>query len=382
MSIDFQQLETELAENGSESLLNRLVDELREKKMFGELFEALKMRVRCQIGLPLMYTENGDELNEDQRTALEAGLLDACRDVGESLVRIGRLREGWMYLRPVGDKSAAMKVFREVEPDEDNIEEMIEVCLHEGLDVERGYKLVLEQYGTCNAITTFESGVRGLPQADQEIAAQLLVKHLHSELATTLKSDIAQQEGAEPTEATIGKMVADRDWLFGEYSYHVDTTHLASTVRFARICSDPETLCLALDMTHYGRRLNEQFQFQGDEPFVDQYPSHALYFEALLGENQEQALAYFRDKAANLDAVEWSTIAIDTYVDLLAKMGKHREAIEAHIDMTPPNARPAGQAPSLLELAEGADDFTQFLDYCRKHDDLLGYATGLLLQQK
>ena len=169
--------------------------------------------------------------------------------------------------------------------------------------------------------------------------------------------------------------------MFGEHSYHIDTTHLASTVRFARLCADPATLRLALDLTHYGRRLNEQFQYQGEEPFLDQYPSHALYFQALLGENQEQALQYFLDKAQTLDAAEWSTIAIDTYVDLLAKLGRHREAMDAVIELTPAGARPAGQAPSLLELAESAGDYTQFLDYCRKNEDLLGFATGLLLKQ-
>ncbi len=381
MSIDFKQWETELSENGCEALLNRLVDELREKEMFGELFEALKMRVRGQIGLPLLYAESGEELDDTQSAALEAGLLDACRDVGQSLVRSGRLRDGWMYLRPVGDKAMARKVFGEVEPDEDNMEEMIEVCLHEGLDVARGFALMLEQYGTCNAITTFESGVRGLPPADQAAAAQLLVQHVHDELSSTLKSDIAQQEGSEPSESTIAELSADRDWLFGEHSYHIDTTHLASTVRFARLCADPATLRLALDLTHYGRRLNEQFQYQGEEPFLDQYPSHALYFQALLGENQEQALQYFLDKAQALDAAEWSTIAIDTYVDLLAKLGRHREAMDAVIELTPAGARPAGQAPSLLELAESAGDYTQFLDYCRKNEDLLGFATGLLLKQ-
>ena len=88
--------------------------------------------------------------------------------------------------------------------------------------------------------------------------------------------------------------MADREWLFQDNAYHIDTTHLASTVRIARVLADPADLRLALDLTEYGRRLSQQFQYQGDEPFVETYPSHALYFQALLGENVEEALAYFQ----------------------------------------------------------------------------------------
>ncbi len=379
MSIDFQDLEKIHAEGGKEALLDRLIDELRQQRKFGELFEALKMRVRGQAGLPWLYSDNGDDLNEAQQETLEKGLLDACREVGTLLMKHGQIREGWMYLQPVGDRAAVVELLGELDPDDDSLEEMIDVCVHQGVDVERGFGLVLEHYGTCNAITTFESIIYGRPKDDQQKAARLLVQHVHDELATSLKADIAQQQGEAATETTIADLVADRDWLFGEYSYHIDTTHLASTVRFARLCDDEATMKLALDLTAYGRLLSEQFQYDGDEPFLDQYPSHALYFQALLGIDVEEGLAYFLEKAKTIDAREWSTIAIDIYVDLLARLGRYQEAIAAAIELTPDDARPSGQGPSLLELSQDAEDFTSYLDYCRKNQDLLGFATGLLV---
>ena len=34
-----------------------------------------------------------------------------------------------------------------------NIDELVEVLLQEGVDVERGFQIVLDSYGTCNSIT-------------------------------------------------------------------------------------------------------------------------------------------------------------------------------------------------------------------------------------
>lgn len=62
------------------------------------------------------------------------------------------MREGWMYLRPVGDCKAAAAAIAKPKPTKSNIE-LVDVCLREGVDVERGFRLAPEN-GTCNAITT------------------------------------------------------------------------------------------------------------------------------------------------------------------------------------------------------------------------------------
>ena len=79
---EFDRLEQELADTGVDGVLDQLVAQLREKKKYHELFEALKMRVRHRLGLPITYSDSGDELDEPQRNGLEEGLIDACREVG------------------------------------------------------------------------------------------------------------------------------------------------------------------------------------------------------------------------------------------------------------------------------------------------------------
>ena len=141
---EFEVLQTELAAGGVPAVLERLVEQLRTKSRYHELFEALKMKVRLEIGLPVQYDESGDELDEATRLKLEEGLVDACREVGMLMIQDGAIREAWMYLRPVGDRAAAAAALAEVESTDENLDEMVEVCLHEGVDPARGFRLVLD----------------------------------------------------------------------------------------------------------------------------------------------------------------------------------------------------------------------------------------------
>ncbi len=211
-----------------------------------------------------------------------------------------------MYLRPVGDKQLVASALEKVAPTEENMQDLIEIGLHEGVAPALGYGLVLQHYGTCNAITTFEGAVLARPRGDQQACAAALVKHVHAELLANLRADIARQEGREPSEASLAALVADRDWLFGELNYHIDTTHLAATVRFARLLEDPELVRLAHDLTEYGRRLHEQFQFAGEPPFEEVYPAHGLFFAAQLGEKVDEALEYFAKRAKRPTSTKWA----------------------------------------------------------------------------
>jgi len=373
----FCELDAALDEGGVEAVLQRLAEHLRHQGKYPELFEARKMQVRHRLGLPVDYRDTG-ELDEETGRRLEDGLLDACREVGMGLLAAGHVREGWLYMRPVGDRAAVARALADIEVDHGNVESVIEIAFHEAVDVELGFRLILKHFGTCQAITALESSGQQLNRADQRRAAELLVAHLHAELSGNLRAEIARHEAARPAEATLAELVADRDWLFGEYSYHIDTTHLASTVRAARILRDEAPLRLAADLTEYGRCLHDSFQFAGEEPFVDFYPSHRLFYRASLGEQVDEALAFFRDKAETTDVQQHGTFAQEVYVELLARLGRYPEAIEAAIALQRTGVPWLGFAPPLLELSKRAGDYRRMRAYCREQDDLLSYATALV----
>lgn len=378
----YDELESTYAKQGVEATLDRLIVELRAKKSYHELFEALKMRVRRDLKLPLLYSESGDQLPPAERTRLEDGLIEACREVGTMLIKDGRLREGWIYLRPVGDRAAAQALLAAVEVDEDNVEDLIEIFLREGVDPAKGFELLLKNYGTCNAITTFDSELSRHDKAAQRAAARLLVKTIHRDLIANVQADIARQQTGHPTETTLEALVADRDWLFLDNAYHIDTTHLAATVRAARLLEKPEDLRLALDLTHYGRHLAKQFQYPGDEPFADQYVAGGLWFQAQLGENVEAALDYFRQKAETCDIAHHGTVPAESYVELLARLERYTEAINASIKYLPGNQPRLGICPSLLELAELSGLYTLVIRHTREQQDLLAYTAALIKAKK
>ncbi len=367
-----------LQTGGIQAVLEQLERQLRAEHKYHELFEVLKMRARFEAGLPLLYSEAPEAIPAAQRQRLEDGLLAACREVGTLLLQSGAVRQGWLYFRPVGDTAAVREILQKVAVTDANVDELVEVLLHEGVDTERGFRIVLEKYGTCSAITSYDTIVAQRSKKERQQAAALLVEQLYRELREALQHDIQRQQGVIPREETIADLVADRDWLFGEFAYHVDTTHLASVMRCARVLDERRYVELARDMTEYGRRLSPQFQYRSEEPFADTYPAHALWFDALLGRRVEEALAYFRRKAEELSVDQHGPLPRETWIDLLVRVGRPAEALEEALRLLPDSGPSIGVAPSVWELGQMAGDFGPIMDYYRRSGNLLGYATGLL----
>ena len=128
-STPFDELQRISEESGVDESLEFLESHFRDNKEFFKLFEVLKMKCRHQLGLPLIYSRQPDDLTDPQQRELEDGLLSACREVGTLFFESGMIQEGWMYLQPVGDKRLNEKLVRSIESDQGNIDALIEVAL-------------------------------------------------------------------------------------------------------------------------------------------------------------------------------------------------------------------------------------------------------------
>ena len=377
----FQQLQQRQSDPAG--MLDCLVEHLRRTRQPMELFEALKMQTRHQLGLPLVPVPDEPSRPEDVERQMESGLLDACREAGTMLLEDGRVAEGWMYLRPTGDIALARRLLQSIPIDDDNYDQMIQVLLHEGVDVARGYQAVLDQQGTCNSITTFEQSLASRSKSDRQLAAARLLDHLYAELVESVRGDIMRREPPAAEDESLMDMLESRPWLLGEGGYHVDTTHLQSTVRIAAVLDDPAQWRKAWELTQYGKRLHHQLQYPGDEPFVDFYPAYATFYSVLLGKDVEAGLKQFERKARGVDPLQHGTGAIETYVDLLDRTGHHRLAIEAAIELMPDEVPSQRIVPLLIEIAQRAGhqdaeaSFDAITAYCRRRNDLLGHAASL-----
>ncbi len=190
----------QLAEQqGIEKTLDFLEDRFRTEHEYFKLFEVLKMRCRFRLGLPLIYRQQPDDLDESRQRELEDGLLTACRDVGTLLLEAGRIQEGWMYLQPLGDRQLVRRLLRSIETNEQNIDTVIDIAVSQGAAPDYGFGLLLQHYGTCNAITTFDSQAGRFDKTIQRMMAEQLLRHLYSELCQNIRRAVEQK----------GKTVAD-----------------------------------------------------------------------------------------------------------------------------------------------------------------------------
>jgi hypothetical protein len=390
----FDQFKATRQADGVAASLDLLATSLRDAGRYHELFEARLMSARHALGRPVNDRTSLDDLPANVRDRLEEAYLEACREVGTAFLAQNRLREAWMYLRPLGEKQTLAEKIAQVAVTPENVDLLVELSLHEGICPARGYELVLEHYGTCSAITMFDSAAQGRTRDERAQLAQTLVRHLHRELSTNLRADLARRgvAGQLPTgtklpdedQATIPELVADRDWLFADLNYHVDSSHLASTVRIARLASDDApTLQLAWELCEYGRRLAAPYQFASEAPFRELYVDSGRYFRALLGEDVEEALEFFaaqaRATASDDTGHEGSNpMSAEIYVALLAHAGRAEEALAASLALLPVGAPSIDIAPNVWELAARAGRFDLVRDACRERGDLLGFATALV----
>ncbi len=387
----FAQLAAEINARGVSAALESLAASLKADKNYRDLFTVRQMQVRERFGLPVIDVGQTRDLPEPQRTQLEDEYVVACREVGLLLLAEGKLREAWMYLQISGDKAAVRGQLAAMEPTDQNTAEIIELALYEGVAPKRGLELILSSHGICNTITTLDGVLPNLSRDEQAEAAGLLVRHLHAQLLDNVRADIERQQGKLPQEMTLAGLLADREWLLEGGNYHIDTSHLSSVVRFARMSDEAETLRLAVDLTEYGRRLHTQFQFSGEEPFADYYPSHALFLGALLAQAEhsdhasgaaradviDQAVVFFRERAEKTDIEASGTAAVEFYISLLARLQRFDLAMDELNNMIPAGKPTMGIAPHLWELAERSGNYQKMADICQSRGDLVGFTGGL-----
>jgi hypothetical protein len=364
-----------------DALCARVAQTLAASGDLHRLFDLRLLQERRRLGLALDRRTPIDEIEEPLRSQLEAAYLAACREVGELLLDAGRLREAWMYLRPAGDKLAVRQRLARMTPDEQQVNELIELALYEGVDPERGYAWLLGRQGTCSAITTLDGLEQQLSVADLKACAAVLVRHVYNELHGNMRGHLHRLAGSAPAELSVLQLIDQHPELLEGGNYHLDPSHLASAIRYARLLAEPALVAKSLEMAEYGSRLPGELQYVGEPPFEELYPAHRQWFRATLGRDVDSAVSYFAAKAHAAREDPQSTAPLETYLVLLTRAGRPAEALEAYVELAPRDRDLSRLAPTLLELAELSGQWDRYAAACRDRGDLLGYAAGILAQR-
>jgi hypothetical protein len=356
--------------------LDLLIEEFRRTHRYDLLFEAKRMRKRLDLGLPLIETE-ALSCSAEERAAYGEASVEAAREAGLLCLDDGQIAAGYRYLRAIGEIAPVADAISEVDPNDEVGEEVVAIALQEGVHPVKGLELILRKHGMCRAITAF--GMCAVDK-DRDRCIALLVRELHAEVASRMGFAIEQREGVRPGTSSLSELIAGREWMFGEYDYYVDTSHLTSVIPYCLEVSDEEVLRLLGELCCYGERLSPMFAFKGQPPFEDGYAGYGRYVKALRGIEVDEQVRYFRQKAVDADPEFAGSAPAQQLVTLLARLGRFDAALEVWLEFLA-NEEPAYlRCPSPLDLCYRSGNFERLRELARERSDVLTYTAASALR--
>jgi hypothetical protein len=370
----FVSIDQAIQSGGPDATFELLMCRFRHENKLPQLFEARLMKRRHELGLPLIQTQPLSELPDETRRAYEDAYIDAAREVGGLYLDSGDIARAWPYFRAIGETRPVANAIEKVEPGQ-GIEPIIEIAFHERANPRKGFELILANYGTCSAITSFEQypGREG-----REECIQTLVRKIHTDLIESLRYAITQVEGQAPDSQQIPQLIAGRDWLFDDNNYHIDTSHLASVIRFSIDLNDPLTLAQAVELTEYGKRLSPLFRYRGNPPFEDIYEDYGRYLKTLLGEDVEEGIKHFKQKLKESNIDEVGSNPAQALVNLLVRLHRYPDAVDVSLEYLSGVDPGYLNCPTVVQLCGMAGDRNRMKEVARRQDDLLSYVAAAL----
>ncbi len=378
MATTFDRLSELTTSENPASALDTLISTLRSEQNFHRLFDALMLKRKFELGLPLTRPSSLADVPVGQREAFEKHYIEAAREVGSLFLKSKQLNEAWLYFRTIQEKEPIAAAINELPfPDDyEKAQELIQIALYDGANPIRGLQLLLKTNGTCNTITTLDQMMPQLSADERKQAAAIMVRHLYDDLQSNVQADVQKRMPFAPPGGSLRELIAGRDWLFQDGNYHIDVSHLNSVVRFSRFLdsSAPE-LELVLQLAEYGSRLDAQLQYSGEVPFTDFYPAHVQFFRILLGQKVDEAIAFFQQKLdADPDEQDQQMIAY-VLVDVLTRTGRVADAMqvaEKHLKFVDE------QSFSFAELCLKAGRSDAWASAAKEKGDLVAFTAALL----
>lgn len=360
----------------------QLADYFRDRGEYHRLFEARKFAARLRAGVPPFYFQRPPEMSPGQSAAIEAELLMACREVGAALATSGHPGAAWTYLQPLDDVSFVRELLEQTPRHEESLAELIQVCLFERAHPEFGYTLVLQELGTCQAISAFDSAAPALDREQRTRLAEKLLAHIHRETSASVRTAISRARpelAGELESAGLGELLEGWREEIRQSTPHLDATHLVSAMRIGRQVELAESLRQAHDLSRYGQLLPGLLQYASEAPFAETYPDHERYFAALLSGDAREAVEHFRQRASAATSDSERVAGLELAIELLLRTGQPQAATEIALSLGT-ELGSAGIAPGLIELGSLLADPAPVLNFLKSQRDVLAFAAIRLNQ--
>lgn len=375
----YERIQAALAARGPAAAIDELISDLRAAEDFQGLFYALLMKKRVELGVSPFPTGPATELPPETHEPYEDAIRDAGRSVGKLLLDRKEYAKAWAFFRMLGEPEPVREALEAFNPGpDDDVYPIIEIAWQNGLLPKKGFDLVLDRHGLCSAITMV-SGSDLSSNADlRDYCITKLAKALHSQLSERLRNDLAGRGTSISPHATIPELVETDPALFADDAYHIDTSHLSSVVQMTVMNLPPgEGVNLVRELCAYGRKLSPNLQGNNDAPFEENYVDYLAYLNVLAGENVDENLKRFEEKAAR-EAAEGATYAAQVYVNLLLKVNRPADALAAAKRFLLAEDDRNLICPGVSELAKRAGDFNSLAEAAKARHDPVGYLASLI----
>jgi hypothetical protein len=385
-AVDFDQVKNSLTTLGPARAIDQLCTRLRDSKDYANLFYALLMRKRFELGVSPVPTAPSQELPAETHAPYEDAIRRAVREVGDLFLTEGNIPQAWGYYRMIGEPAPVARAIDAYQPaDGEDITPIVAIAFQEGVNPKRGFDLILNRFGICSAITTVSNQEQLPPEAKQH-CVERLIQSLYDELRERIRADIERRESTAPAATTsVRELMSGRDYLFEDDFAHIDTSHLSAVVQMA--LTHPATpasipyLKLVREMCAYGQRISPKLQYQADPPFQDTYRDYDIYLAAVLGERVEEGIRHFNAKAEQAAADDpdgENTFPAEVLVNLLLRLDRLPEAVgvaRQYLVKADPRRL---TCPSVVELCQRAHDFQALADVARDQQDPVHFLAGLI----
>ncbi len=376
----FSTIEKVRQSNGPAAAVEELIRTLETRGEHHRLFDAMLLKKKFEMGLPLSRPTAFDSVPEERQAEFEEAYIAAARRVGEAFLAENNIPQAWIYLRTIREPQGVAQALDRIAVGNglpDNVEDLISIALYERAHPVKGLELMLQSRGTCNTISAFDQAVPQISSEERIRGAELLVRHLYGELLQSVCRDIERREETPFTAKTLREAITGRDWLFDDGNYHVDVSHLGSVVRFARFLT-PESpeLQTVIQLSEYGMRLSPQFQFPADPPFDVYYTAHLHFFRILADDRRDEAVAYFHERLRTAAETEDRRLIAYVLVDLLVRIGAKNDAVAVAKEFFADLDESSGF--SFAQLCEEAERMDVYRETAQDKGDLVGFTAALL----
>jgi hypothetical protein len=376
---DYDALLKTLDQQGPAAAVDRLCAVLRARKEYSDLFYALLMKKRHELGVSPIPTGPAQDLPAHVHEAYEDAIRDAAHLVGELYLQDNNIAHAWAFYRMLGEPEPVRTALENANPAEgQDCQQLVDIAFHQGVHPKKGFDLILERFGICNAITMLSG--QEFPHAAEvrDYCIRRLVRALHGELRERLKAEVLRHEDREPTASSVSELIGGRAWLFQDDFYHIDVSHLGAVVQMSIHLEPCPELDLARELCAYGQKLSPRFQYASDPPFENQYADYGVYLAVLAGDDVECGLAHFRAKAESADPETVGTYPAEVLVNLLLRGNRPAEALQVARRYLAAVEDRRLSCPTIAELCQRTGDYRTLAEVARAQDNPVHFVAGLI----